>query len=99
MTQASGGAMIRIAMVTCQLTHSITPSIAMTCSDCCSMTFIASIAACATWSLSEPNRTSIDGTGSLSKRSPGNRRYLPSTCTRRSRAMLRPALAMLMSVM
>ena len=99
MIHASGGAMIRIAMVTCQLVHSITPSIAITCRVCCSMTFIASIAAWATWSLSDPSRTSIDGTGSASKRSPGSRRYLPSTWTRRSRAMPRPDLAMWMSVM
>ena len=57
----------------------MTPSVTMICNDCCSITFAASIAACATWSLSEPRRTSIDGTGSVSKREPGSRRYLSST--------------------
>ncbi len=81
--------------MTCQLVHSMTPSMTMACSDCWIITFIASIAAWATWSLSDPSRTSIDGTGSASKRRPGRRKYLPSTCTRRSRAMPRPARAML----
>src|SRR3546814_8889378 len=85
-THASGGASTRIARVTCQLVQNITTSAAMIWNDCCSITLAASMVAWATWSLSEPSRTSIDGTGSVSKRRPGRPRYLPSTFTRMSRA-------------
>jgi hypothetical protein len=47
-TQASGGATSTMATVTVQLVHSITTTAPMTCSDCWTMTFIASTAAWAT---------------------------------------------------